>query len=549
MIRTARGQAIRTCAGCLAWGRHFGNGLCAGCYQFTREHAVGECANCARAVALKNDHCRLCWNQARKLARETDGPVPTTAADHLHKVRHHQLFFADMNSTRGATTDSPRRYDRRGRPRKPSPEPVPRPNTDRIQLVLFDNLVRDHTRFDERGDIDRDNPWLRWAHHLAHLIAERRGWSRGVRDDVERSLTILLSRHIDSDVVHYTAMFAGLRARGLTVDRVADVLDEMGVLVDDRRPAFEDWLTSNLDGIAPGIAREAEAWLRTLHDGGPRTQPRSNATVHSYANTVRPALLVWSIRRDHLREVTRDDVKATLDARHGADRQTLLIALRSLFRHCVKSRNVFRDPTRRIRVGARLGKLIQPLDQDQIRRTASDAARPADRLLVALAAIHAARSQAIRELLLDDIDLGNRRLTIAGKTRPLDDLTRQLLVGWLDYRRTRWPNTANPHLLVNQQTAHKLTPVSAFWLRAGVRGQGATLEQLRVDRQLEEALTRGPDPLHLAVVFGLDQKTAIRYAASARQLLETPIEHHNFGVGANPRVEIAHRLNEPAGSR
>lgn len=28
-----------------------------------------------------------------------------------------------------------------------------------------------------------------------------------------------------------------------------------------------------------------------------------------------------------------------------------------------------------------------------------------------------------------------------------------------------------------------------------------------IDRQLEEALTHGPDPLHLAAVFGLDQKT------------------------------------------
>lgn len=149
-----------------------------------------------------------------------------------------------------------------------------------------------------------------------------------------------------------------------------------------------------------------------------------------------------------------------------------------------------------------------------------------DGLLVALAAVHAARSKAIRELLLDDIDLGNRRLTIAGKTRPLDDLTHRLLARWLDYRRTRWPNTANPHLVINQQTAHKLTPVSAHWIGNGFRGQHANLERLRVDRQLEEALTHGPDPLHLAVVFGLDQKTAIRYATSARQLLQTPIEQH-----------------------
>lgn len=52
-----------------------------------------------------------------------------------------------------------------------------------------------------------------------------------------------------------------------------------------------------------------------------------------------------------------------------------------------------------------------------------------------------------------------------------------------------------------------------------MRGETATLERLRVDRQLEEAMAQGSDPLHLAEVFGLDEKTAMRYADSARQLL------------------------------
>jgi hypothetical protein len=66
-----------------------------------------------------------------------------------------------------------------------------------------------------------------------------------------------------------------------------------------------------------------------------------------------------------------------------------------------------------------------------------------------------------------------------------------------------------------------------------LRGQAATLEQFRVDRQLEEALAHGPDPLHLAEVFGLDEQTAIRYASSARALLERPLES---GLGTSPRT-------------
>jgi hypothetical protein len=114
---------------------------------------------------------------------------------------------------------------------------------------------------------------------------------------------------------------------------------------------------------------------------------------------------------------------------------------------------------------------------------------------------------------------------ITGHARPLDELTHRAILHWLDSRRTRWPNTANPHLLITQQTALETGPVGRHWVTEAVRRQTATLERLRVDRQLEEALTHGPDPLHLSAVFGLDEKTAIRYAAAARQLLETDIEH------------------------
>ncbi|MFT6292948.1 MAG: hypothetical protein ACJAR2_003568 [Ilumatobacter sp.] len=57
-------------------------------------------------------------------------------------------------------------------------------------------------------------------------------------------------------------------------------------------------------------------------------------------------------------------------------------------------------------------------------------------------------------------------------------------------------------------------------MTAPFRGQIATIERLRVDRQLEEALHHGPDPLHLAAIFDLDPKTAIRYSNAARRLLD-----------------------------
>ncbi|MGJ6970195.1 hypothetical protein ACSDR0_50970, partial [Streptosporangium sp. G11] len=140
----------------------------------------------------------------------------------------------------------------------------------------------------------------------------------------------------------------------------------------------------------------------------------------------------------------------------------------------------------------------------------------------------------IRDLRLDDIDLGNHRLTIGGHPRPLDELTRQALLAWLDYRRSRWPNTANPHLLLTQHTAMETSPVGRLWVTNAVRGLTATLEHLRIDRQLEEALTRGPDPLHLASVFGIDDKTPSTTptppVTSCRPLRKRPNHRDTIGV-------------------
>ncbi|MFD8386666.1 hypothetical protein ACFV2X_50645 [Streptomyces sp. NPDC059679] len=221
--------------------------------------------------------------------------------------------------------------------------------------------------------------------------------------------------------------------------------------------------------------------------------------------------------------MTRDEVLTYIKRLHGHQRHDQLIALRSLFTWAKRNGIIFRNPTSRIKVGQYEYAVLQPLVPTQVDRSVAAATTPATRLILALAAVHAAR---VANLMLDDVDLGNRRLTIAARARPLDDLTLKLLLDWLEHRRRRWPNTANLHLLINNQTANMTSRASNHWISAAMRGQDATLERLRVDRQLEEALTHGPDPLHLAEVFGLDEKTAMRYADSARALLEQAAEQH-----------------------
>jgi integrase len=257
----------------------------------------------------------------------------------------------------------------------------------------------------------------------------------------------------------------------------------------------------------------------------------SSALKSTYRHA-RPALLEWSARYHHLREVTHEDILAHIDGLHGQRRPQRMVALRSLFTWAKKNGVIFRDPANRVTIGLLDLPVWQPLPPEEIARAVEAATTPQARVFIALAAVHAARNGAIRALQLDNVDLADRRLTIAGHTRPLDNLTHQILLGWLDHRRRRWPNTANQHLVVNTTTALRLSPVSATWVSHTLHGLTATLERLRIDRQLEEALTHRADPLHLAVVFDITETTAIRYAASARQLLEQP--HQTLPSGSPP---------------
>ncbi len=509
-----------SCAGCFSWGNLPLRLYCKACQSFGVTHEPGECAACHRVVPLKKGYCRLCWMQA---SLEAKGQV-TVLEPFLREIGHHQLSFAGMQrwGTRVPGHPAGRQGRRAGKPR-PQPPPPPRPITGWIQLKLFD-ARKDYTRFGRSRHADLASPWLARARTAAQAIGEARGWTRWVASDVDRGLVILLSGHEDGDEVRYSEMFPALRAHGISAERTAEILSKLGLLRDDRVPAFETWLERHLAGLAPGIRADVEHWLRTLRHGGPRSRPRDPKTAWTYLHAIAPVMAAWSGRYDHLREVTSEDILSAIDGLTGHERHHALSVIRSLFRHCKKNRTIFRDPAARLRVGEQPRSVILLLDGDDIDQAVDAARSPRDRLVLALAAIHAARHKAIRELHLDDIDLGNRRLTIAGRTRPLDDLTRQVILDWLSYRRERWPNTANPHLIITRQTAMETGPVSKAWLTDSFRGQAATLERLRVHRQLDEALVQGPDPLHLAAMFGLDPATAIRYAESARQLLITAAE-------------------------
>lgn len=516
---------MTSCAECLAWGLTYCQGVCLACYNFAaryRSHAGG-CAACARRLPLRDGYCRLCWCQARydRAAEAADARSAVVLAPWLERVRHHQLFFAAMDSRPAAPRTLPRRRGEKGRPLKPPPAMAARPGAAGIQLPLFASVPgRDYrqVQFDLRRGAAPGSPWLAWALHLAHAAGEARGWQPVTRRGMQRVLVTLLAGHRDGEVIAASAVHAVARQHSISSHAVTEILATMGILDDDRPDLFSIWLDAKLADLATGLAGEARRWAATLHDGGPRTQPRSPGTARAYLRAARPALLAWSARHDHLREVTRDDILAHLADLYGHERRMAVSALWSLFTWAKKAGVVFRNPATRIRAGKREHPVWQPLTGDHLAEAVAAAATPSARLCVVLAAVHAARPGAIRALHLDDVDLASRRLRLAGTDRPMGDLTCKVVREWLEYRQRRWPHTANPHLLVSRESALHHGPVSSAYLTS-LRGLTATLERLRIDCQLAEALATGFDPLHLAEVFGISEHTAIRYAVNARHLL------------------------------
>jgi hypothetical protein len=219
-----------TCPECLGWGVLYG-GYCRACYDFRRRHPSARCAVCGRVVPLKNDHCLLCWLQAALLA--TDPPVVTE--DDLAQVTCHQLWFAGMTKMRGPRSGVRLRARLRAIA-APSPPPAPKP-VDSGQLRL--HLPGTGRAFDWAQHAEPTCPALVHARRIAEALGEGHGWNAKLAAELDRALVILLSGHGDGELFRYSELVGVLHRYGVSISRVAEVVAEMGLLVDDRVPAFD----------------------------------------------------------------------------------------------------------------------------------------------------------------------------------------------------------------------------------------------------------------------------------------------------------------------
>lgn len=356
-----------------------------------------------------------------------------------------------------------------------------------------------------------------WVLQGVDQHAHAHGWSRAMLLRARRTLIPALNER----PVGKRVSRAELRARGGPKHLLAPLLAGLDLL--DEEPD-EDPLARLIDkrtaGLPDGMRTDIAAWMTVLRDGDARTRPKSWKTVVEYSRNVRPLLLAWGRRHQHLRELTSTDVRRAVAAvPAGSARQNTFVAIRALFRFLRRDRRIFTNPTSHLHQGRRHEPAVLPLAEQDYQRVTERATSELHRVVLVLVAVHGARPHMLRELRLADVNLTRRRLTVAGVTRELDDLSLRVLSDWLRHRRTRWPLSANPHLLVSRLSAHGTQPISDTFLKDLFRGSGITLDRLRMDRNLEEALAYGPDPLHLAALFGISDATAIRYTNQARLLL------------------------------
>lgn len=492
------GWSLGSCTDCYAWSFSIAGqpARCRACRDFARRNTVGECRSCVRRVPVNRaGRCRLCAAVRRDTALAGGMTVTEPAHGGI------QLFFGDLDSgrrRRGSTT-SP--VDSTG-----DGQDVGAGGQIDGQLELF-SVPTDPRRTDQAA-----SAWTRSPPGHAALVeltafAEAHGWRSTTLRAVTEALAVLAVGSPDGRLSAQVA--TECRRRGLPVTRLREFLTSQHTGISP--PARSEHDSAALRGLPTDLpaamTRELTTWLSVMRGAPVRTQPHAESTVASYQRAVVPTIGEWAGRYASLREITADDVAAAIDSLTGSARTVTAVALRSLFGALKAQRMIFTDPARRIRPGRFPVRPVLGLDDDTRRALLADTARADHRVVLLLAGVHAMSRADITAVRIEQVDLSTRTLSVRGRRIDLDELTYQHVRGWLNERRTRWPDTANPHLLVTTKSAYGVAPVSTQYFRSlAIRPS-----QLRADRLLAAARDADGDPLTLVRLFGVSDDTAVRY--------------------------------------
>lgn len=492
------GWSVGSCQDCCAWALSIAGtpARCRACRDFAARNPVGQCRSCRRSLPVnRQQRCRLC-TAARRDAKRAGGQEP--AAEPAQAGI--QLFFGDLESGRLApSAAAPGQYL----------ESVAAVQVDG-QLELF-SLPPEPGRADLAAEQWALTPAGRGTLSELAAFAAARGWRRPTLRTVARAVTLVavIGPAATQPLDVSADMAAELRRRRLPVHRLREFLDSQTIGLGELPPAGGDARAPHrLPADLPAaMTRELSTWLEVLSGTLGRARPHAETTIAAYLRAVVAVMGDWAGRYTSLREVTTDDVTAQLQRLTGSQRTGTTVALRSLFAALKSQRAIFTDPARRVRPGRFPRRPVLGLDAGARADLLASTARADHRLVLLLAGVHALSRADITALRLEQVDLATRHLLVRGRRVPLDELTRQHLGDWLQERRTRWPGTANPHLLLTSKSAYGLAPVSTRYFR----GLPTPTSQLRADRLLGAAADSGGDPLTLVRLFGVSDDTAVRY--------------------------------------
>ena len=498
-VRRSRPWATRSCRDCLGRG-WFDCPRCKACWCFVAKVTSQYSDICHRDIAAIDGVCRLCRRQAGLIA----GPDNKTRVDLTIAARTgHQLFIIGTLRPRGGPPPRPASSE----PTRVSLRSVPPRWTE---LTLFD---MPRTLHGVSSKLPLLEPELEaFLISRAERIAELRGWPPRTVGAVGRGIRILCAVHRPGERIRDSTI-AQLTHTAVPANHALEVFEGLEIFLDDRADSLDRWCQKHFASLAPSIRVELDMWIWLLRHGTSRRRPRVRSTVVTLLRLVLPFLTEYGGKYTTLRQVTRDDLATWLTNR--PHRTCEASALRSLFGTLKAERLIFSNPMRGIKGGRIPTTIPASLTTDEVEAVAQAALRdPALRVVVALSGIHALLALRVRTLLLDQVDLAEWRLDPESLNRPLDEYTAKAITDYLDYRRGRWPNSTNPHLLISQNTATTTTAAGTFWLDKLVKPLPVGLDRLRQDRILEETLASGADPFHLAHVFSLGAKTSLRYTTA-----------------------------------
>lgn len=497
-------QRVGACGSCFAWGaRRHDRWTCRSCIHWNRKYSTGTCIGCGTDAHIGgHDLCRLCLVTASRQRTNRNRPLDIARAG-----RHQQLFLADMN--RAAT--------HRTQPEPPPAVPAlmwPNRPVGHRQLVLF---TMNHDLSGGRGVVGPPKDPLLAAALGAHLddYATRVGWHWGYTRTVRAGIRILLGLQ-DTPGAPVTASEATVLAQvRLPIRSVLEVLDDVGMVEDDRTPAIVAWFDRTVTGLPAPMMREVHTWFEVMvngHTSPPRTKARSPITIKLYTRALLPALHTWATAgHNSLREITRADVLAILPP-PGTERAMSGRGLGSLFGTLKAHKLVFTNPTHRLLTWADASRPPLPIENLEPVREALNSPNPARAALTALIAFHGLRTGDLRNLELTDIR--DRRLHLSDRAIPLSPIVQQRVRAWLDHRQQRWPHSTNPHLFIHFRSAARHDPVGNRWVKLTLDLPGGA-RALRHDRIVDEAIATGGDTRRICDLFGLSIQQAIRYTQGA----------------------------------